>query len=321
MAVSETYSCGGVWAMELYELLTSASPSPPVPPPLPPPPSPFDPSPLSPPLRLTTCGNSGPYQPSLDLCKSAYRDQPALSSLSMSTPFPSEPSVWQTIIIERSGLYNITAAGAAGIGGTYNDQCRGAVLSVVVQLPANNILFVMVGQVGHVTGEPGNINGDGGAGGGTFVLSASGDPLLISGGGGGFGNFPQPKIYASCDASLNSTSGQQSADGTPGGSNGTAGAGIWSGGGLYSGAQGITGTSAMAGGYGGVPFNFDYGGFGGGGQVGGGGGGYSGGGSTQTCCVSAGGGGGSFCANSSFSQCALGYNAGDGFVIVAELKA
>ena len=274
------------------------------------------PSLQSTPLLLTTCGNAGPYGPSLESCQAAYQSQPLLSTLIISAPFGGQPLQWQTIRLQQTGMYNITAAGAAGIGAMYSDRCRGAVLSVIAKLPADSVLYVMVGQVGHVTGAPDNFNGDGGAGGGTFVLSEDGSPLVVAGGGGGFGNAPQPKMHAGCDASLNSTSGNPSADGSPGGTGGLAGTGIWSGGGLYTGDTGLGGTAALDGGYGGIPFNFDFGGFGGGGQVGGGGGGYSGGGSTQNCCVSSGGGGGSYCGNTSFSECALGYNVGDGFARV-----
>ena len=214
---------------------------------------------------------------------------------------------------------------------------RGAVITTTVWLPYNTSLYAIVGQLGTCNGLNLACNSNSvmsGAGGGTFVLLANGSALLAAGGGCGFyaSGVTNP---ASCDASLNSTSGNDgfTCDGhsnSPGGVAGGAGGGYcYQGAGLFanstfssvSGAD-VGNTPSLSPLYGG---NGSYsgdgstsdrnGGFGGGG-LSGGGGGYSGGGGSLSISCWYGGGGGSFCAQG-ISNCVTNrYNSAAGYVTI-----
>jgi hypothetical protein len=255
--------------------------------------------PYSPIITLSSCGASQFYGPTMDDCLASYSNASWLPFFSFGNPSTaSSAPVWQVISLPASGLYNITAYGAAGAGAAKYamTRCRGAVISLSIFLEAATQLFIMVGQPGTWDGA-----GSGSGGGGTFVLLANGTALVVAGGGGGL--FINPPYYAGCDASLTSSTGHASFDGSQGGTAGNGGSGCGGsngsgcegGGGLFSSGGVNGGSSALNGGQG-FARSSDGGGFGGGGREGGGG--YSGGGGYCGCDVpygAHGGGGGSFC--------------------------
>jgi hypothetical protein len=63
--------------------------------------------------------------------------------------------LWQSLVLPQAATYNITAAGAFGSRVSSNvGLCRGAVVSMVIQLPANTTLYFMVGQHGAGAADP-----------------------------------------------------------------------------------------------------------------------------------------------------------------------
>ena len=79
-----------------------------------------------------------------------------------------------------------------------------------------SVLYVLIGDYGQ--NDLGGTNPTpthGGGGGGTFVMHANGTLLLVGGGGGGI--WATSYLYAGCDASITSTSGNPSSFGSPGG--------------------------------------------------------------------------------------------------------
>jgi hypothetical protein len=212
----------------------------------------------------------------------------------------------ETTVTLNPGLYNITAYGAQGGGGSapafgFNNGGLGAEMEGQFSFSAPTTLTLLVGGSGIslVNGY-----GGGGGGGGSFVVTGS-NPLVIAGGGGGG--------LGGGGSGLTGTSGGTGGDynggifnggggsGGNGGYSGTyAGYGLGvsgGGGGGYFSGGGSGGSSFLTGGAGGVGNNSGnggrggYGGGGGGGFYGGGGGGgYSGGGGGGN---NGGGGGGS----------------------------
>jgi hypothetical protein len=237
----------------------------------------------------------------------------------------------QTVSIEVTGTYDITAFGAQGGQGEGSGGLGGlgAEAGGDFVLAAGDTVIVIVGGEGKA-GEAGG----GGGGGGTFieVLTPERDAtrLLIAGGGGGgsANNLGGPNLNGG--SGLAGTSGGHGS-GNSGGIQGVNGSGghyggfYGGGGGGYSGGQGggfgATGTNGggIGSGYAGGPGygsggGGGYGGGGGGGAFGGGGGGgWGGGGGGGT--YGGGGGGGSF--DSGTSQVLVaGENSGDGLVTI-----
>jgi len=212
--------------------------------------------------------------------------------------------LWQSLVLPQAATYNITAAGAFGSRKSNNVLlCRGAVVSLVINLPARTVLFFMVGQHGAGANDP---DPTGTAGGGTFVLLANGTALVVAGGGGGcsFSGGALPPTDRSCDASITSSDGQRSQDNMPGGTAGRGGSSTGGGAGLSGDGGDLVAMSAMRGG------DSAGGSFPGGGRAGGGSG-YSGGGGSDPALAPTpgwGGGGGSYCI-AGLSNCATGYNA------------
>jgi hypothetical protein len=237
--------------------------------------------------------------------------------------------------VPAAGTYTIEALGAKGgnssayslVGG------QGAIMKGEFQINANQVLKILVGQLG---GDVSEYRGSGG-GGGTFVVKIDNTPLIIAGGGsGGGGN----NYSANGQPGLTGTSGgagsyQNQFPGGTNGSGGSAGNGSGGGGGFsgdgtistYTGynLQFTHGLSFMNGGVGGQADSYSggrgaVGGFGGGAGgewvsqgCSGAGGGYSGGGGTNSNGVS--GGGGSY--NSGTNQVNQeGVNGGHGKVII-----
>ena len=285
-------------------------------------------------MTLDTCGTlTGATGPAYSTCVSSLFSRNWIVNSSIySFGFPpgaTSVSTWQRLLLPQAGRYRISAAGASA--GSWTDRSRGALISDVVFLPLNSVLYVMVGQSGG--------GGCSGGGGGTFVLLNNGSSLVVAGGGGGTSLYQGlSSLYSGSDASLTSTSGNPSSDGNLGGVNGYGGQSGTSyacgGAGLVTdGAAGPlnsegAGVAALHGGGGKDNLYSGFSGFGGGGSTfgacggGGGGGGYSGGAGSndETDRSGCGGGGGSFCV-SGLSNCETAYNVGAGYVTIKLLEA
>ncbi len=218
-----------------------------------------------------------------------------------------------------AGLYNIRVQGASGGGVPLSGTSggRGTAIFADVPLAAGTRLDVAVGGVGGMSRDTGSGFGGGGGGGGTFVVDATGRPIVVAGGGGGAGSTTrfgfgrtERSVQPGADGvvGISGTTGGSSGAGA-GGSNGSGGFGALQGGAGGAGflspggdastfyndlpaTGGKTGSGNFAGGlpnrFRGFSDNGGVGGFGGGGGggfdllntqgSGGGGGGYSGGG-------------------------------------------
>jgi PKD repeat protein len=258
---------------------------------------------------ITTCGNQKARKgPTQSECRDRYNHE-ALQDITVKSGI-------QIIEVPVSGIYEITAYGAAGRNKNPNTAGEGAVVSGTFELQQGDKLKILVGQQSPYDDSRNWYGGSGG----TFVTTGSEKPLLVAGGGAGIEGL---------DASSGPKSkmrGQLSTDGASGqygdaGSDGNGGDGSCNYFGSYTGSAGagfITNgdescdtrfgnpeeaKSFKNGGIGGYFPDGDgdtnNGGFGGGGSGGwagtGGGGGYSGGGAGTTGGGHGyGGGGGSF---------------------------
>jgi hypothetical protein len=238
--------------------------------------------------------------------------------------------------VPSTGAYKIEVYGANGYG-VYGG--KGAYMSGEFTLNANDVLQILVGQMG------GCCNGSGtnqyGGGGGSFVVATGNVPLIIAGGGGGGSTFYSNVNLASAHnpvADANITTSGKTAAGNTNGAGGTAGnggavgnTGGGGGGFLTDGGSSSTtlnqgGKSFLNGGMGGNAAT-GLGGFGGGGGISGqnnmragGGGGYSGGGGcgSSTTVPQIGGGGGSY--NIGLNQInTAGAGTGHGMVVITAL--
>jgi hypothetical protein len=257
---------------------------------------------------FTSCTATGKNGPTLANCLSAYS-----ATWKSNVSYFNVSSGIQTWTAPVSGPYEITAAGAVGVGYA-RTQGVGAIIKATVNLTEGDSYKILVGQAGtsHSTDTAYAANG-GGGGGGTFFTTSTNSPIIVAGGGGGV--LDSTGISnATLIKGQTTTSGAASSDGT--GSAGTAGGGGggatggWGGGGgglTGNGTNGAycansRGLAFVNGGTGGSTCHLNAnGGFGGGGATngntggGGGGGGYSGGGgSGQSVPPTNGGGGGSF---------------------------
>lgn len=151
-------------------------------------------------ITFTNCGKTGRFGPTQAQCVAEYSGQDALlDGLAVSNGI-------QSWTVPRSGVYRIEAWGAQG-GGSYGANCPGGYGGYAradVELLQGAVLDIVVGQAGGwlndhhtVANAPaGSANGSGG--GGTFVVRAEGNPLVIGGGGGG-----RHPTHATCnDASM-----------------------------------------------------------------------------------------------------------------------
>ncbi|HEY4173505.1 MAG TPA: Hint domain-containing protein [Rhodopila sp.] len=258
----------------------------------------------------------------------------------MSGTYSYAGAIIQTVTIQTTGTYDITAfggqggqggSGTPGGGGTGG---LGAEIGGTFSLTAGEVLQIVVGGYGRGGG-----NGGGGGGGGSFVIetfngvSAVDTPLVIAGGGGGGGfNLDSPGFQGG--------GGQTGGSGQPGylgggagGSNGSGGDNGGSAGGGGGGYSGGIGAAAEAVGTNGNPRGSGYagggtqgyggnGGFGGGGggafAGGGGGGGYSGGGGGGYAAFGfyGGGGGGGSLDGGANQVLVASENTGNGSVII-----
>ncbi len=233
---------------------------------------------------------------------------------------PFTGGVVNTVTIQTTGTYDITAyGGAGGAGGTLpNPGGSGAEVGADFGLVQGEVLEIVAGGMGAAGGA----NYAGGGGGGSFVIETNNgsgpvDVLLLAAGGGGGSGTGYAGLSAviatsgTAGYSGNATfaGGAGGAGGTGGGGGGNPTTGVGSGGG---GGGGITNVGAPingAGSYGGTAVGGNnsgfvggagyktggtggYGGGGGGGSEGGGGGGGNGGGGGGAGYAAASGGGG-----------------------------
>ena len=274
--------------------------------------------------RFTSGGQFGRNGPTITQLREDYAVTWD-SEFALGMDYLSVTSGVQEWTVPVTGSYEIEAAGASAEWGRYStnnfkEAGRGAIMTGTFTLTQNEIIKIVVGQMGDVGQHTQDSNGYvSGGGGGSYVIRTpyndTGSILVIAGGGGGSSGYSNYTPYAK-DAST-STSGVRGGNnnggtgGTGGaggnGANGGAGAGFTGDGATPSGtsqtdsAQSFTDTSYPSRGgrngrsWGGAEI---YGGFGGGGGGGGlaagGGGGYSGGGSGQWNSNGGGGGGGSY---------------------------
>jgi len=262
--------------------------------------------------KFTNCGASGPYGPTLDMCRRSYSSSIWANNRNF---FRVNNRGIQEWVVPRTGNYRFVIRGARG-GGNSNNRSgggRGAQYTGERRLNKNDVIYILVGQKG------GDYNWSqlGGGGGGTFItLNQWNVNNLIAaaggGGGGGGGGYVFNNHYRSHASS--STSGNTNAYGNvSGGSNGRGGnyrsyySGAYGSGGAGWNGNGngyrgrFTPSSVVsARGVGAISVygaSSNSGGFGGGGSGwggGGGGGGYSGGGGGNWSTYSNGGGGGSY---------------------------
>lgn len=223
--------------------------------------------------------------------------------------------------VPKTGNYKIQAVGAAGMNP--RKYCKGRDIEVTTTLNKDEIIRILVGQMG----SKGAYNNQSGGGGGTFVIRGSQIPptaILVAGGGGGSSdnNYDNEQNANSNAAAPNTGNGNDGCEGGgKGGSSGSGGnaASVHSsgGGGLTGDGVGIPAYTALKsqaksftnGGAGAEPeTNRIVGGFGGGGcsnngASGGGGGGYSGGGGgSGASAIFNGGGGGSYSSITNFTD-------------------
>ena len=213
----------------------------------------------------------------------------------------------QDFAVPSSGVYGITAVGAAGGEAfllsttTVNPGGAGTSMYGEFALSGGHTIRFMVGQAGTDAASMGDRGG--GGGGATFVYNVTTSTLLlIAGGGGGAGQYTTTTKNANLTA--NGSAGTLGNFGAGGVAPNGGGAGSYSGGGggfVGNGADssyGKGGLSYANGGTGGLFFNDGgNGGYGGGGGSyagGGGGGGYGGGGAGDWPYSGDGGGGGSY---------------------------
>jgi hypothetical protein len=141
----------------------------------------------------------------------------------------------------KTGTYEIEVAGARGGNGSPSyPSHRGGysrIVSGIVQLNINDVLYIAVGQGGLTLKGNYSESYVGGGGGGTFVVK-NGTPLLVAGGGGGGGTESSSQYAIGNDVRSDNYSTYQ--DGNAYLSNGNGG-GIYSsnyvgggGGGFYS---------------------------------------------------------------------------------------
>lgn len=310
-------------------------------------------------FTFTNAGSVGGEGPTLANCLSSY-DTNAYPWLNNTNYFNVTTQGVQQWKVPVTADYTIEVAGARGgvniqatpwISGGY-----GAVIKTRVSLTKNDVLSIVVGQMGsnRGSGPAGNYCGASG-GGGTFVYNSSSIAYLAVAGGGGGGASTRTNLltnFLSASGKHDSTSGTtiQIANGNSaaGGTNGNGGfrssrgilfagpgAGISGSGQTCNGGQGRSRTENWVGGW--ILSNSTYrlsGGFGGGGGSGdatnnasyagyswaGGGGGYSGGGGGGNGGAGDGqygGGGGSFYIGT-FQTGSTGTNNGHGYVTITK---
>lgn len=247
---------------------------------------------------FTNCGATGRSGPTLAQCKTAYASAP----WSANSSYLNLSGGIESWTAPATGLYQITAAGADGVGAGIA-RGLGAIIQATVTLNKGSVYRILVGQAGS-----NGTGGSGGGGGGTFFTDELNNPIVVAGGGGGATDSLGSAATANGQTTTN---GANSSDALiAGGTSGNGGtSGVYTGGGaglIGNSSQPSSGSgyagyalSFINGGKGGPTATTAFGGFGGGGGThgntggGGGGGGYSGGagGPNYTLAYNGGGGG------------------------------
>ncbi|MCS5644988.1 MAG: glycine-rich protein, partial [Candidatus Marinimicrobia bacterium] len=230
-------------------------------------------------LTFTNAGATGHTGPTQTEVNTAY------SSTTLEGKVTINDQGIQEWTVPHTMTYTIEAWGAQG-GGTGGTPGKGARMKGDFNLTKDEVIKIVVGQMGIAETDYYIDGYAGGGGGGTFVIKTpynnTASILLIAGGGGGSGVAGYAG-YGGITSETDSNTGSAGNGGTPG-SNGNSGAGF-SGNGVLGGHNGETiAYSFVNGAVGGVGHSgggTGYGGFGGGAgdayADGGGGGGYSGG--------------------------------------------
>ncbi len=263
------------------------------------------------PFVMTPCGSTGRNGPNQEDCNNAYGANRVVVQDGI-----------QSFTIPSDGVYLLEAAGALGGG----NGGRGAIMRGEFAFTAGTVLRVLVGQRGGSNTDSAGC--DSGGGGGTFVVDAFGEAILVAGGGGGSSQGGSGRSGTSESAGTAGDGGNAGGINGNGGqrAHGTSGGGLLTDGdnGTWGGPPPGGGQAFVNGGRGGAEQNFGaWGGFGGGSGghgnccIGGGaGGGYSGGGGAASC--QPGGGGGSI--NTGDNQVnASGQNDGQGRLSIQPL--
>jgi hypothetical protein len=248
---------------------------------------------------FTPCGATGSTGPTLAQCRAEY---PPWADTYLDMDETSRPGI-QRWVVPKTGAYRIEAAGAQG-GGPFGG--KGARLRGTFDLSAGDQLEVLVGQRGTSLNSGLNTSG----GGGTFVATTDGKPLIVAGGGAG-ANHESLNAHGTIEEGAKdqttfvsgSFPGKKGRGGNSGNGNASGGGGFFTD--ALSLSAAISNTAFINGGKGSP--GFAPGGFGGGGYTNtwstttivAGGGGYSGGAggrnnNNDSTTKSSGGGGGSF---------------------------
>jgi hypothetical protein len=211
---------------------------------------------------FTTCGQTGQNGPAQSSCRSAY----STTWDDSDTNFTVVNGI-QFWTVPYTGLYRISASGAAGSGGSgsYGTSSGGSGAQVQgdFNLTEGNKIRILVGQPGITTNITSGDGASGSGGGGTFVISGTtgtddSQVLLIAAGGGG-GNDPGYQSFVTNGlGGLHTSSGTGTAENSGGSYRGTG-----------TGGANLNGGSFANGGIGGSYSRSDLGtgGFGGGGAT------------------------------------------------------
>jgi len=270
-------------------------------------------------LTFTNCGVTGKNGPSQSNCNSEYSDTSLDGAVTISSGF-------QLFTVSSSGSYQIEVWGAQGGRGGVDDPIveggAGAIIRGTISLNQGTVLKILVGQKGLGGGD----RKGGGGGGGTFVATNANSPLIGAGGGGG-GSYHETHAPGA-EERIGGTGNITLSDQTTAGStfNASGGAGFIS---NSSAGSNTSGATSFTNGGTGADGALDHdGGFGGGGggsnsfPSGGGGGGYQGGNASARNWSTTGQSQGGYSYNSGTDKAdssTLGYNSGQGKVIIIKL--
>jgi hypothetical protein len=138
---------------------------------------------------FTNCGMTLTTGPSLSKCLTAYADAEVLKP-EYNFRVIGGIQLWT---VPASGTYRIEALGASGsMGNRGSLGGQGAQVSGDFQLTKGEVVRILVGQMGHITGYITSDGVSGGGGGGSFVVRGESgvqdDQVLLIAAGGGGGN-------------------------------------------------------------------------------------------------------------------------------------
>ena len=124
-------------------------------------------------VTFTNCGSTLYDGPSQSDCNSEYSGTSLDGDITVSNGI-------QSWTVPSNGSYTITAKGSRGADSVSSggDGANGASIKGTVSLSANDVLTILVGQLGNNNGN----NYAGGGGGGTFVIKNTSTILVIAGG-------------------------------------------------------------------------------------------------------------------------------------------